>query len=281
MVASSACCRAGAAGPAGREQPEAVLETVQDLDRREGAQPHRGELDRERDAVEPAAQLHHGVAVAVRELEVRRHGRGAVEEERDGVVVCRVAGPDLGVGRRQGRHDEDLLALDAEHVPAGGEDAQAGRRGQQLAGQHRAGVGEVLAVVEHHQQPLLLQVGREVASRIRGDLAQLEGVGHGVRQQLGVVKGGQLDEPHAVGKGAPDLGRHPQRQPRLADPTDAGQGEHPAAGQELPGLGQLASTAHEAGQLGGQGAPTRRRRTSWLSYGFRLCRPAPRQPSDR
>ncbi len=273
MVASRVCCRAGRAS-SGREQPEAVLEAVQDLHRREGAQPHRGELDRQRDAVEPPAQLHHGVAVAVRELEVGRHGGGAVEEERDGVVVRGVAGPDLGGWCRQGRHDEDLLALDPERVPAGGQDAQAGCGGEQLAGQHRAGVGEVLAVVEHHQQPLVLQVGGEVAGGVRGDLAELEGVGHGVGEQLLVVESGQLHEPDAVGEGAPHLGCHPQGQARLADPTDAGQGEHPAARQELPGLRQLAPAAHEAGQLGGQRAATRRRRLRGRHLGFRLCCPA-------
>jgi hypothetical protein len=245
-------------GLATGEQAEPVLEALQDLFRREDAQPHRRELDRQRDPVEPTTQIEHRGPVALHDREVRRHGRGPVEEERHGVVVGGVACPDLLVGVRDGqwRHQEDLLALDPEHVPAGGEDAQPGGRGQQLADQHRTGIGEVFAVVEDDQKSLLLQIGRQVGRGVVRDHAQLERVGDGVRQQERVVECSQLDEPHAVGKRTPDLGRHPQRQPRLADASGARQGEHAAAGKELPGLGQLASTAHEAGQLGGQSAPT-------------------------
>ena len=184
-----------------------------------------------------------------------------------------IAGQHLPVRLRhgQGRHGEDLLALDAEHVPAGGEDAQPRGGGQQLAGQHRAGIGEVLAVVEHHQEALRLEVGREIGGRIGRDLAQLERVGHGVREQLGIVEGGELDEPHAVGEGAADLGGHPECESGLADAPGAGEGEQAAGGQHPPRLGELATPPHEAGHLGGQ-AP----RTDVV--GFELAMPVPPLP---
>ena len=80
-------------------------------------------------------------------------GRGAVEEQPHRLVVGGVSRLDPGGRCAQRRDREDLFALDPEDVPAGGEDAQIGSRRQQLAGQHRAGVGEVLAVVEHDQEP--------------------------------------------------------------------------------------------------------------------------------
>jgi hypothetical protein len=62
--------------PAAGQQPEAVLEPGQQLPGGEGAQPARGQLDGERDAVQASAQLQdvRPVAVVQRELRVRPRG---------------------------------------------------------------------------------------------------------------------------------------------------------------------------------------------------------------
>lgn len=72
------------------EQPEPVVETVGDLGHRQRPEPGGGEFDREGQAVESAADLHHGVDVLGRDLEVGAYGDRTVGEE-----------PDRGVHQRR------------------------------------------------------------------------------------------------------------------------------------------------------------------------------------
>jgi hypothetical protein len=127
---------------------------------------------------------------------------------------------------------------------------------EQLVRQVRAGVDEVLAGVEDEQQLPLGQVRGQRLERVPGRLVgQPEGGRHRRRQQLVVAQGGQLDQPAAVGEGAGDLARHPQREPGLAHPARAAQGDQPVLvdggrdGRDFP------SSPDEPGNLGRQVVP--------------------------
>ena len=181
QVVAPGQCRGERAAPLGAapggvgEEREPVVEPPPDLGHAEHPRAGGGQLDREREAVERAAERQ----------DVRAGARGPVgarREQGDGVVV----------GQRSQR--EGQLALDAERPLAGGEHPHA-RRGVEHVGHRIAdGVDQVLAVVQHEQ---------EIGGPQSGD-AGVPGQGLGER-------GGQLvGGPHALQPGQPRaVGRLP------------------------------------------------------------------------
>ena len=71
-------------------------------------------------------------------------------------------------------------------------------------------------------------------------LATASGDGAGVDHRR------QLDQPHAIGKLARQLGRHLQRQPRFSNSTDAGQCHQPMSPHELDDFLHLARAPDQA-----------------------------------
>jgi len=72
----------GSAAPGQEREP--VVEALGQLGRGEGAQPGDRQLDRQRHAVQRAADLGHRPGVAGVKLEVGQHRGGAVGEQPDG-----------------------------------------------------------------------------------------------------------------------------------------------------------------------------------------------------
>jgi hypothetical protein len=105
----------------------------------------------------------------------------------------------------------------------------------------------VFAVVQDQQRPL---PGEE--RRDPGLLAQAQRLADRDRHEVGVAQLGQFDEPHTVRERAPHLGADPQRQPGLADPARAGQGDQAAGGQESSDVGHLLPPTDETGHFGRQ-----------------------------
>ncbi|RHW27027.1 hypothetical protein D0Z08_10125 [Nocardioides immobilis] len=159
--------RAGAAPS--REQLEAVLQPVQDLRRRQCSQPDRGELEGERQPVQPLAQLDDRPPVLLGDLELGIHRPSPLHEESHRLIVRSLADGHRGILRDGQRwHREDLFALDIEHVPTGRQHPKAWCLSKQLAHHDRAGLGQMLAAVEHDKQLLLLQVIGQVGQRVSG-----------------------------------------------------------------------------------------------------------------
>src|SRR5829696_6317914 len=119
-------------------------------------------------------------------------------------------------------------------APGGGQQLEPRGPGQQV-GEQGGGTGQVLEVVQHHQQAPLGQPGLEqVADRAAGGQRHGQGLGHGHGQQVGHLLGvvrldpGQGDHGGAVGEpGSQPLGRG-QGEPGLADPTGPDQRQQPA-----------------------------------------------------
>ncbi len=119
-----------------------VPEEPRELPRREDARPRRGELDRERHAVEPADDLVHGVALGRGDGRATR-GLGSLEEQA------------LRVSRRFGRERQELerpLRLDPEELARGREEASLPREGEPARERLGRGLDDLLEVVEHDER---------------------------------------------------------------------------------------------------------------------------------
>ena len=228
------------AGGAG-QQPEAVVEPVQHLVHGQRPQPSGGQFQRERNAVEPVAELGDRRLVGRPDGEPGDDGGGAVGEQ---------GGRIGGVHRRQ-RHGP--LAVEPERPAARGQHLQPGGAAQQLPGQFGAGVDQVLVAVQDEQQ---VPVGEEVAQYGAHRAAAVAGgsqrLGDGVVQEVRFVQGGQFDQPHPI---AEAILQDPCRlagKPRLADAAEAGE-RHQPGGFQLPcQRGQFVVAADEAVELRGK-----------------------------
>ena len=82
--------------------------------------------------------------------------------------------------------------------------------------------------------------------RTVGFLAQIESGGDRFGDERGIIDGGELHEPHAVGISVEHVGGDLQRKARLARATHAGEREQARAGEQALHLGHLALAADEA-----------------------------------
>lgn len=188
-----------------RQQRETVLQAGEHLVEGEGAHPGRGEFDRQWQPVQALDQLRHRLGVVLGDLEPGQDGRGAPAEQlhRRAGEQLPDRGPTARDRRRQRRHHEHLLPGDAQHVAAGRQHADTGRGPEQGVGQARAGVDEVLAVVQHKQQPPAADMaGDHVEGGAAGLVHQAQRGGHGMGQQLRVAQPGQLHDAHPVAERA-------------------------------------------------------------------------------
>jgi hypothetical protein len=109
----------------------------------------------------------------------------------------------------------------------------------------------VLAVVEDDQGPPAGErLRHRVGERSALALADAQGRGDGLGEQVGRVERRQLDQPDAVGEAVGQAGDELERQPRLAAAGGTDQGQQPAAGEELTEMGQLLPAPDELVELG-------------------------------
>ena len=215
---------------AGDQQRHRVVEPRHDARQRQHAQAGRGELQRERHAVEPAAQPGDVRGVAVGHGEVRPHQPRPVGEQLHRRAVGEVGGARRGQlgGHRQTLQPPGALPRRRQRFPAGRQDPQAGTGRQQLTRQGGAAGDQVLAVVQHqHPGPLAQARGDRLRQGAAGHLGHLHRTGHGGGQQRRTV---ELGQRHPPGR-QPGLGGEPVphgvRQPGLAAAARAHQAQQP------------------------------------------------------
>ena len=143
----------------GGQHAHPVVEPGQQRLRGQQPDPGGGQLDGQRQAVQPTADLGDGLDVAPGQLEARGLGAGPGREQADRGVVLERRGVADRAGRRDGkrRHREFVLAAEPEYGPAGHQDHQARARGQQVGDDGSTG-GHLLEVVQDQQEPLAPQV---------------------------------------------------------------------------------------------------------------------------
>src|SRR5262249_33703833 len=110
------------------EKPEALVQSIEDLRRAEGSDPCRGELDRERNAVETPADLaDHGIVRS--EREIRRRGARTLDEKPRRRRCHAVTS--------ERRHGPGLLAFDRQRLAARGEERHVRAAGKDLLRERR------------------------------------------------------------------------------------------------------------------------------------------------
>ena len=231
------------------QQAEAVVEPVADLLGGKQFEERRGQLERQRNAVEPAADFGDRRRVVRADGELGRDLARTVDEEAHRLVGqqrLRVVRDTLRRDRQR-THRDHPLSRQAEPLAARRQHAQRRRGRQQPLGQRRGRGEDVLAVVEHQQHPARTAVADQRLGDGRVALfANAEARRDGARDTLGFRHRRQVDEPDAVREG----GRHAlgelDREPRLAAPPDAGQGDEPGFAEPFLQLREIVLAAHEA-----------------------------------
>jgi hypothetical protein len=228
----------------------AVLEAGVDVGDGQRANARGGELERERDALEPGDQLGHGRRFLLVEDEARlvqlrpldeQAYRGRARERLQAVAARRH-------GQRQ--HREALLAGGAQQLAARGQDAHVRRRLEDRVRELRRGLDHVLAVVEDQQGTVPLQVRADaLQQRPARLLAHAERLRRLADDEPGVADRREVEEPDAVGKFVDLLGGGLQREARLAEPAHAEQREQARRAEQAPHLRELALAADERGRL--------------------------------
>ena len=142
--------RQGGAAAAG-QQMEAVIQAGGDLLHREQPDPRRSQLDRQRDAIQPAANCATAAALSSVIWKPSRQAAARSWNSRT-ASYCLSFSPASGSsapGMLERRHIEHRFARDAQRLPAGRQDMQVRAATQQSLDQLGAGFDQVLAVVQH------------------------------------------------------------------------------------------------------------------------------------
>ena len=153
---------------------------------RQDAGPHCGQLDRERQAVQPPAHVHDRPLVGLGQLECPGRSLRSLDKEPDRLVLAELVQRLDGIGRGQleWRHREDVLTGRRQRLTAGGDDTHPRRGADDLGHEERGGLEQVLAVVQHQQQLPALEVAEKQRDRIGGGLiAQVQGRNDSVRDE--------------------------------------------------------------------------------------------------
>jgi hypothetical protein len=212
------------------QQRQAPLDPLQNLLGRERSHARRRQLERERQMVEPAADLEDAVV----RLEVRAHHAGPREEEADTLLLD------------ERRHRVLLFRGQTERLAARRDDPQVRAGREQLSEAWRR-PHHLLEVVEDEQHaPAADVLGRlGLGTKRRADRRH---------DELRVAHSLEPDPPDAVLVSVDHLGGSLDREAGLPGAAGPGQRQEPSSlvAQELQDLRQLLLPADERGGLLGQ-----------------------------
>ena len=237
-------------GAPGLQQVEGPVEAGGQVAERQGPHPAGGQLQRQGQPVQAPDQVgDHGGVVGPR-LPPRPAAPGVGEERRHRGDPGDVGPAGLGHGQRA--QAQDVLGGQAERLAGRGQHRQVGAGVDQPAGDLPGGVHDVLAVVEDEERPA---DGQGVPGRVQDGVAldpQAERGGQGAGDQAGLLDLGQLD--HVGGPaGLGGVGRDLQRQPGLAHPARADDGDQPLAGDPVAEGRQVVLPPHQRRRGAGPG----------------------------
>jgi hypothetical protein len=251
---------------------ENVVQTLSQL--ADGQHPHLGpgQLDRQRQAVEPPAYLHDGLGIVVADPERRKHQLCAVLEEPDRVGLREGGRRRRRATRwqRQRRHRPAALPVHPEHLAAGRKDRQGGTSAEQPPGKNRHRGSQVLAIVQDDQHRAVAHVLCDclcgvLARAVRHAKPARDHPGH----DAGIIQWRELHPGHALGVGHAHSARSGKRQPGLPDSSRSGQGQQPAARQAVHHILQFPLPAHQRSQ------PDRKPAGNQRGHGPALALPRP------
>ena len=236
-------CRSSSRGPpASRAEPvgQARLQAVEP----EGRQPRRGQLDRQGDPVELAADRRDPAPVVWVRRRPARH-TGPLDEQRHRVTVafaCASSSDSPGTGYTYSKGSRNRARLVARTVvlgqPVSSRSTKAvtpSTRCSQLSSTTSASAAASLATtVSVGDRPGCSPNPKAFATAA----PTIAGIGH--RHQV--------DVPRAIRVLVGDVGRHGQREPGLAHSAGADRRDQPVPGQDLGERGPFGRPAHERRQ---------------------------------
>lgn len=223
------------------EKPEPIVEPRRDVLRRHRAHARRRELDRERQPVQAPADLRDGGGIVRGEIEVGTHRARPLDEQPHRFHPRHLFDPSIvGFGNAERSQTPANLTGDIERLATRREHLHIRAGREEPVDDLRARVDQVLAVVEHDEEPPPQQVvGERLADVPAGLLAHPENVGHRFRDELRIRQRSEVDKPSAVGKVAEKLGPHLQREPRLAHAAGSRERHEPGLGQRIADAGDV------------------------------------------
>lgn len=212
-----------------------AVEAVEQVGDRQRPGAGRGDLERQRQTVEPAAEFGHFRTL----FRWDRHSRvtDAIEEQPDARRIER--GGVAGVGERERGEGDDGPGRHIERRAAGGE--HAGSVAGVEKGRNRGddGIENVFAVVGDHQEGQIV-AGEQGVERREPELSG-EGSGNGV----GLVDSRQVDEANPVRESVGDAPCRLPRGGRLADAPRACHGHQAPGAEPLADLRQFGVAADQ------------------------------------
>ena len=147
------------AGPAAAvEQVKHIVQTLRNLPWAEQADPGGCQLNRQGDAIQPAADIPDRHRVPFPQLKASRCRLGPFHEQGDGFRLCQVGHELIFARQGQRGHAINLFPIHPQHFPTGRQDAQALVFSQQERGQASAGLDQVFAVIQDQEQFLAFQI---------------------------------------------------------------------------------------------------------------------------
>ncbi len=259
------------------EHAEAIVEPLGDRRRAQRSDAARGELERERQAVEAeadAGDVHRVLAHRARSpappRPPARRTAARPRSRRSSLRLERL----LGIGDVERRNPEHDLARHAQRLAARREDRQLRRRAQQGVDERRASPradarscpGRAAASAARGSSTTASTSVCPGSARTSSAAATASGTSRGVGER------GELDERRAVRVrrlgGAGQL----EREPRLADPAGPGEREQARSAQQRLQLGELAVAPDERARV------RRQRRRRMRPRPSRARRAPPRAP---
>ncbi|MGY4299652.1 hypothetical protein ACVWXN_007747 [Bradyrhizobium sp. i1.4.4] len=205
------------------EQIEAFVEQCGRLLQSVGLDPAGGELDRQRHAVELAADPCDDRGIDVIERDLRAAGHGTFEEELKRGIGLRGSRGQPGIVRRNGerRQPVDLLALDTQGLAARGEDMDMGCGVKDFGCQRRRGGDDMLAIIQDQQHPLVAEMREQCRQRIVGLRRQAQHQQDRGDHEIGIAERGEVDEMRGIGESLEQVVRDRHRNGGLADAARA------------------------------------------------------------
>mgnify|MGYP007135457263 CR=1 FL=1 len=231
------------------QEAKAIVEPIGDLIDRQGLEPRGGELDRQRDAVETAADPRQSRGV-LRRHRKRGINRGRALRKQPHRLARHQGRPGRHDGRRRHREGGDvkrLLLRHGQRLAARCQDAHGRARFEDRANEVRGGGADVFATVEDQQEMFRGgERGQGFEQRLPWFFRDSEDRGGGLHDEAWIGERRELHEPHAVGIRVEQTGGDLQRKPCLPAAADGGEGEQPRGTEQTCHLGDLVLAADEA-----------------------------------
>ncbi|MGY3368072.1 hypothetical protein ACVWZL_005197 [Bradyrhizobium sp. GM2.4] len=197
------------------------------------------QLDRQRDAVELAANPGQDFGILVGDVVAMPRRDGAIDEQAHGGISKHLAGTEAGALRRTGERNEleNLLAFHQQRLAAGCEDDDARRLPVDVFCKARDLLDDVLAAVEHEKQPAAAQ---EIDDAGRGVLVVHDEAQRGcnrARDQRSVLERTEFEEMDVAVEAIAHLVRERSRNGGLSDAARPSQRDEAIAEQARCQLG--------------------------------------------